>query len=111
MTADVDPAFLAARPKRALKWEQDGDGRVILLRPRFGSGALGRWLQNRLGLSYYKIRLDDVGTFVWKSIDGQTPLSEIAETLRREFGGKVEPAEQRLVEFVRQMTRSRLIEL
>ncbi len=108
--AEVDPAFLAARPKRALEWEEDADGRAVLLRPRFGAARAGRWLQNWLRLSPYKIRLDEVGTLVWKSIDGQTPLAEVAERLRREFGAKVEPAEKRLEQFVRQMTRGRLIE-
>ena len=105
---DVDPTLMGAMPRRALEWREE-HGQCVLLRPRFGSGRVGRWLASWAGDPHYRIRLDDVGTFVWKSCDGQTPLSKIAEGLRQRFGVSVEPAEQRLAMFVSQMRRSRLL--
>lgn len=106
----VDPGSLTLQPKRALDWEEDGEGRAVLLRPKFGSGKLGRWLQGLLNAGFYRIRLDPMGTLVWKSCDGDTPLSEVAQRLRRQFGDEIEPAEDRLWHFIRQMNRARLIE-
>lgn len=63
------------------------------------------------GVSHYRIRLDAVGTLAWKSFDGKTPLSRIVRMLRDEFGDQIEPAEDRLSQFVDQMIRSRLIEM
>jgi hypothetical protein len=84
---------------------------MIVLRPRFGESKLGRWLESALGLSPYRIRLDDVGTLVWKNCDGNVTAQEIADKLRDQFGSRVEPAEDRLHHFITQMNRSRMIEV
>jgi hypothetical protein len=62
-----------------------------------------------LGLSPYLIRLDDIGTTVWKHCDGEASVQEIAELLRERFGDRVEPAEDRLQDFITQMQRARMI--
>ena len=72
---------------------------------------MGRWLAARLGNPCYRIRLDDVGSFIWKACDGETPLAAIAGRLRDALGDRVEPAEERLGGFVQTMLRSRMIEL
>ncbi len=105
----ADHQLMTERPRRALEWREGEDGRCVLLRPKFGSGRFGRWLAARVDDPHYRIRLDDVGTFVWKACDGRTPLALIAERLREQFGSSVEPAEQRLARFVGQMRRSKLL--
>ena len=102
-------AFWNACPRRLLDWRDLDDRRCVVLRPKFGEGRIGRWLASKLGDSFYRIRLDDVGTFIWKACDGETPLTEISERLREEFGERVEPAEERLARFVQSMLRSRMI--
>ena len=82
-----------------------------MLRPKLGEGRAGRWLAARLGDPHYRIRLDDVGSFIWRACDGATPLIEIAARLRAAFGARVEPAEERLARFVQTMARSRMIRL
>lgn len=104
-------AFWNARPRRRLDWREADDGHCVVLRPRFGEGRIGRWLAARLGNPCYRIRLDDVGSFIWKACDGETPLTDIAGRLRAEFGGRVEPAEERLARFIQSMLRSRMIEV
>ena len=82
-----------------------------MLRPKFGEHPVGRWLATKLSDPHYLIRLDEIGTFVWKACDGETPLAVIADRLRARFGGRIEPVEERLGEYVRTMLRSRLIEV
>lgn len=103
--------ILAERPRRALEWREVEDGRCVLLRPKFGQGRFSRWLSARVTDPHYRIRLDAVGTFVWKACDGHTPVAQIAERLRDRFGPSVEPVEERLALFVGQMTRSRCLRL
>lgn len=110
MTPEAAAAFWNARPRRRLDWREQ-DGRGVVLRPKFGEGRFGRWLAAKLGDPCYRIRLDEVGTFVWKTCDGETPLAEMARRLRAEFGERVEPAEERLARFVQSMLRSRMIEV
>ena len=104
-------AFWNACPRRRLDWREADHGCCVVLRSRFGEGRLGRWLASKLGDSFYRIRLDDVGTFIWRACDGGTPLAEIAGRLRDEFGERVEPAEERLARFVHSMLRSRMIDV
>ena len=104
-------AFWNARPRRRLDWRDLDDGRCVVLRPRFGEGRVGRWLAARLGNPCYRIRLDDVGTFIWRACDGETPLTQIAGRLRAEFGERVEPTEERLARFIQSMLRSRMVSM
>ncbi len=99
-----------ARPRRLLEWREE-DGRCVLLRPRLGTSRPGRWLAGVLGDPYYRIRLDEVGTLVWKACDGRTSLAEVARSMRSAFGARVEPADQRLARFVRRMLKGRMIAL
>lgn len=104
-------AFWNARPRRRLGWRELDDGRYVVLRPKFGESRIGRWLAGRLGDPCYRIRLDDVGTFIWKACDGETPLSDIADRLGAEFGEQVAPVDERLARFVQSMLRSGMIEM
>ncbi|MDA2938937.1 PqqD family protein [Acidobacteria bacterium AH-259-A15] len=106
----VDRRFLGCRPRRRLDWEEDGEGRAVLLRPKLGEGRLGRWVASYFKNPYYQIRFDEFGSLVWKSCDGKTQVSEILEQMRERFGDRIEPAEERLYEFICKMHRAKLIE-
>ena len=97
-----------ARPRRLLEWREE-DGRCVLLRPRFGRSRPGRCLAALTGDAHYRIRLDDIGTLVWKACDGRTTLAEIAGAMRSAFGDRVEPADERLARFVSRMLKGRMI--
>ena len=104
-------AFWSAQPRRRLDWRDVGNGQCVVLRPKLGESRAGLWLASRLGDPCYRIRLDDVGAFVWKACDGETPLDAILERMRAAFGARVEPADERLGRFVQSMVRSRMMEL
>ena len=99
------------QPRRLLEWREDHAGQAVLLRPKLGRSRLARWCSKHLQNPYYRIRLDDIGTLVWKSCDGSTTLTSILQSMREHFGPGVEPAEERLWRFLQTMRRSRLIEL
>ncbi len=103
--------FLALEPRRLLEWEMDSQSRAVLLRPKFGSGLLGRILLTWFGPSHYRIRLDEVGTAVWVCLDGETALATVLSELKKKFGSRVEPAEERLQTFVDDMIHRKLIEV
>ena len=100
--------FAIVRPRRLLKWCEEG-GRCVLLRPRLGPSRLGRWLVGIVGETHYRILLDDVGTLVWKACDGETSLADIIVLMRTKFGNRVEPAEERLAQFVRKMLKGKMV--
>jgi len=60
-------------------------------------------------LGSVRVNLDELGSFVWSRCDGRRTAAEIAEELRQELGAGVEPAEQRLEQFLRRLLQSGLI--
>lgn len=89
---------------------EDKDGRVVIIRPKPVTGGLRApvdWLIYLMAPG--RIRLDDVGSFCWRHIDGRRTAGAIAEALRAEFGESVEPAEERLGKFIRLLQREELV--
>ena len=92
--------LLGLAPRRVAEWEET-DGTLVLLRPEPSSaglrGVLDRFFHK---MSASRIRLDEVGAFVWLNFDGERTVGEVGELMREEFGEKVEPVEERLGHFV-----------
>ena len=95
-------------PHRIATWSEDGE-KVVLQLPE----PERSWRRAFALLSYKiwnkKVRLDEVGSFAWRLLDGQRTVAEVAEMLRQEFAEKVEPAEERLGVLVRMLHRGRLV--
>jgi Coenzyme PQQ synthesis protein D (PqqD) len=102
--------LLDLTPRHACGWEEK-DGRIVLVRTRprtSGPRAILDWLAYLL--SAKRLRLDDLGTFCWRQIDGHCNAWEIATAARREFGEAAEPAETRVGHFLRLLQREELVE-
>jgi hypothetical protein len=107
MSSPVSNNLLDMVPVRHFT-HQLNDDRVVVLIPKYRSRWLG-WLQKRLKRPYYRLRLDDVGSMVWLSCDGEKTVADIGDLLQKHFGQKVEPVWDRLGLFVQQMRKGRLI--
>jgi len=101
--------LLDLAPFRAAEWEEV-DGKVVVLRPKPATRGL-RGLLDRFfhRMSARRIRLDEVGSVAWRLLDGERTAAEVAETLSREFGDRVEPSQQRLASFIWMMRREGLL--
>ena len=55
-------------------------------------------------------RLDNLGSFVWERLDGQTPLSAIADAICAEYDATRDVVTEDLREFIDTLTKARLIE-
>jgi hypothetical protein len=65
---------------------------------------VGRGVVAGLGRDqYYRLRLDEFGTAAWLAIDGRRDVGQIAGAMRAAFGEVAEPAEERLLEFLRRL--------
>ncbi len=58
---------------------------------------------------YSQIELDDFGTFIWESIDGEKTIYEIGQKISRKFGEAAEPLYPRLVQFVKVLHQNSFI--
>ena len=101
--------LLELAPVRTAAWSERGE-RVVVERPK-PTGWTPAALFERLAcaLSVQRMRLDELGSFVWRRLDGRTTVGELAEALRERFGEAAEPAEERLGQLVRLLRRERLL--
>jgi hypothetical protein len=101
--------LLELAPARAAEWREAGERAVLLRPPPGGAGwrRLPEWLSFQL--STRRIRLDEVGTFVWRRLDGRSAVRQVAAELRARFGEQVEPAEERVGKLIRLLHRERLV--
>ena len=98
----TEEEILVFRPRTARQWELLPDGRVAILVPKFGGRILGRWLQPRLRNPFFRIHLDDVGSFVWQQCDGARDGQEIVQALQSRFPD-LDKAQARFILFLRQL--------
>lgn len=105
--AAVTFAQPAARyiPAQNREWLENDEGQVVLLIPKFGAHRLGRWLMSRMKEPNYRVKLDEVGSFVWRRCDGANTVDEIGKQLAEQFGDKVAPVRERLDIFFKQLSR------
>jgi hypothetical protein len=57
------------------------------------------------------VELDEIGSFVWEKCDGTRNLNEISGDLKDYFGDRINPALERLVEYIKMLKGNSLIEL
>jgi hypothetical protein len=101
--------LLDVRPLRLAKWETTDDGKVVVLVPKFKNPFLVKWVLPVLAKPYFRIKLDAIGSVIWKQCDGTTPVSAIMETLRATFGETVEPVDARITSFFNHLERGDLL--
>ena len=85
-----------------IRWDEDSDHMVVLHRQNKGACALlCRVLFHRPKLSH--ITLERYGSYVWRNIDGQRSLYELALGLRGEFEAEAEPLFERFVPYIKSL--------
>ncbi len=105
----IDEDYLKLVPKKMCEAEIN-DGITTLLfikKPTFIEKIFFRKLINKP----YKIDLDEIGSFIWGKINASKNIAEITILAKEHFGEKIEPAENRVIQFMKQMHSSKLIML
>ncbi|MCK4970064.1 MAG: PqqD family protein, partial [Thermoplasmata archaeon] len=83
-------------------WREE-EALVVIAAPRF-KGRLGKGLVEVLGKDQtYNLRLDGFGSFVWRLIDGERTLGEIADATIEHIDAEEETALHRLLMFLRSL--------
>lgn len=90
---------------------EEKNGVLTVLFDSKSTSFLDRVFFSKLSKKPSKIDLDEIGSFIWNQIDGKTSVMEIMAIAREKFENKIEPAEERVAEFFRQMAVTKLIGL
>lgn len=103
------PNLFDLKLERAVEWENGENGRAVLLVPKFRRGLLARYLQPRLKRPYYRIKLDELGTFIWRQCDGTRTVKEVADSLREAHGDQLEQFYERTGLFIQILLKNRYV--
>ena len=92
--------YLERCPKRpaGLSWTEDDSGMVTF--EIENKGFMNRIAQkffHKPKISY--IHLDELGSFLWKRIDGEKTLIELGKEVEEKFGEKANPLYERLAKY------------
>ncbi len=97
-------------PVQNVTSEVNADGYRVLLKPKFSSRLVVKYLVPRMRHPNYRITLDEFGTAVWNYCDGTRTVGEIAVCLKKDFGDKIEPVYERLGIFIRTLKTNKFID-
>jgi hypothetical protein len=102
--------LLELEPVRCVPWQEGLDGRVVIQRPRPPVNGL-RGLIDRAGwlMTPRRIRLDDLGSFAWRRLDGATKVRTLAGVMHETFPDCRDQLEERLGAYLRVMRRLKVI--
>ena len=95
--------------KEQFRWTADDNGIVTI--EIDNKGFFNRLLQRiakKPPVTY--IHLDENGSFVWKSINGERNIIQIGELVSNHFGDAANPVYERLVKFFAMLERAGFIE-
>lgn len=102
--------FLELVPVRQGEWEETNEGGVILLVPKFHHPWLRRFLLPLLTQKpCLRVRLDDMGSHLWRQCDGHRSVRQLAEDFSDRFHEPLEPLLDRMARFFRQLEREKIL--
>ena len=96
-------------PVQNILSDKTEDELYVLLKPKYRHPWMVKHILPRLKNPHYKIKLDDIGSFIWGLCDGRQTVKEISGKLSEQFGDKVEPLYERLATFFQSLEKNRFI--
>jgi hypothetical protein len=98
-----DNVLLYIPKRKHNSWElKDGIVYLVFYHRKFIEKFF-RWLVKKPDVT--DIKLDRIGSCVWKLIDGNKTIYEVGQELKNELGEKCEPIYQRLIMYLRYLNR------
>ncbi len=99
----ISENYLEKKPKRGIEnWTVDDSGLVTLEVENKGVfNRIAQKLFKKPKVSY--IHLDEMGSFIWQKIDGESDIITIGEAVKAHFGEKAEPLYERLAKYIKML--------
>lgn len=99
----VDNFLLYVPHKKHMEWVEKKGKVYLIFHHNHPVQKVANWLVKKSNTT--DLELDDMGSAVWKAIDGKRNVYEIGEEIKRKFGDNCEPLYERLIMFVRYLNR------
>jgi len=99
--------FLDATPIRVCQHQDEEDGKISVIVPKFRNERFNNWFLGRRPKNFL-VRFDQTGSDVWRLIDGQRNVEEICSEFEKQ---NLEEAVDRITKFLSQLYEQRYITL
>lgn len=104
--------LMSCIPFQTAEWDTNEEtGLIRILKPKFKSDWAKTLFNPFVKGENFIIKLDELGTEVWKNCNGKNTVEEIGKLLGKKFGPEIEPIYDRLNKFIWQLLRSKFIRL
>ena len=103
--------YLEKKPIRAehINWTSEENGEVILeIENRGVANRIAQLILRKPKKSF--IHLDEMGSFIWPMLDGNTDIIALGEKVKENFGDKAEPLYERLAQYIKILESYKFIE-
>ncbi len=95
-------------PDSGITFREEESGCITLLVHRKGFfDRLAQKLVHKSDTS--EIELDEMGSFIWKLLDGRTTVYELGKPVREQFGEAAEPLYERIVKYMQILNSYRFV--
>ncbi len=97
-------------PEKLVQSQTNEENLEVLIVPKFRDFFFGKLLQPKLPekKAYFRISLDEFGTFVWNLIDGKRTVFDIYKEFEKKYPEE-EQSLQRLSRFIQLLKESKFI--
>ena len=89
--------------------EVNDDGIVTVFVPKFKNELAKKYIVPKLKSSNFNIKLDKLGSEVWKKMDGKNKVHEIINQLSEKYGDDFKKPEERITKYLFQLYEQKLI--
>ena len=97
-------------PVQQIEWQENPEtSLIIIMKPKFDNKFLRKYFLAQLKSPNFRVNLDEYGSRVWKLIDGRRTILQIADSLKDMYGESVEPAYERVGNFMRSLENNKFI--
>jgi len=104
--------ILDSKPVRLHYWEiNETTNLVVIFKPKFESALAQKTILPFFKNRHFTIKLDALGSEVWKNCDGERTVKQLGVILAKKFGPEIEPIYERLIQFVVELQRGKFIRL
>ncbi len=100
--------FLKLIPERNVEFEEEENGKITLILEKTKNPLIKAIINFFNRSQFFRIHLDEKGSFIWKLMDGKRDMEEIIEKIVERFGDE-ESITNRLKVFFLQLERSKFI--
>ncbi len=100
--------FLKLIPEKNIEYEEEENGRIVLILEKTKNPIIKAIINFFNRSQFFRIKLDEKGSFIWRLIDGRKNMAEIIEEFSKEMGDE-ESITERIRVFFIQLEKSKFI--